>query len=119
MLKRCKASSADIMIVDGAREKGDIMTLMTDPSSYMIYFSADKSVRKARMMGRGENVGETEMTDEEFERAENHPNELAIEEMVAWVRETYPDKIVEIDNNGTWDETAGAIDTVLTRLLRG
>ena len=118
MLKRCKASDAGIMVVDGAREIGDIMTLMADPSAFMIYLWADAATRMARMTGRGENVGEAEMTAEAFMAAEHHPNERAITDMVGWVEETYPEKYVMVDNSAEWSYTAKTIDLILTTLLK-
>ena len=117
ILRSCHASDADIMIVDGAREIGDITTLMADPSAFMVYLYADKETRRTRMAGRGENEGEAEMTDEEFERAENHPNEIGICMMVVWVRDNYPDKIVTINNGGEWSDTAETLDRLLPMLL--
>lgn len=119
MVKRCRSSKADIMIVDGAREKGDIGVLMTDETAFMVFLHVDKATRKARMTARGENEGEAEMTDAEFEAAENHPNELAIAEMVEWVRDTYPDKILTIDNGGAWERTAETLDRLLAMLTDG
>lgn len=117
MVKRVRASDTDIMLVDGAREKGDIMTLMAEPSAFMLYLRADKETRRARLRKRGENDGESEMTEADFEAAESHPNERAVTEMVEWVRDTYPERIVTVDNTHEWGYTAGTLDLLLPMLL--
>lgn len=117
MMAHCAASDADIMLIDGAREIGDIDVLMHDPSAHMLSIETDKSIRKARLTARGENEGEAEMTDAEFEATESHPNERGIAEMIAWVGDRFPEKLHAVDNNGDWSETRAAIDVVVDALL--
>lgn len=117
MIEHCQKSESSIVVVDGAREKGEIGNLIQAPETRMIFLDVPKAVRKARLVDRGENEGESDMTDAEFERAENHVNERAITEMVEWVQTKYPEKLIRIPNNAEWKLTAEILSRLLPHLI--
>ena len=93
-LEYSKDSKADIFLMDGLRNKDDVLALKEMPESMIIYIKAKAEVRYARMLERGEKVGEKQLSFEEFLETEKHNVDIQLLEL-----EQYAD--VVIDNNGT------------------
>lgn len=118
IIRRCEMEPSPVAVADGGREPGDFGQMVLRPGFAAVYLDAPKEVRKARLMARGENAGEAGMSEGEFERAENHRNELAIRETVEWLRAEHPNRLHVIDNSGAWTETEKALAELFDRLLK-
>ncbi len=96
-LEYSKDSKADIYLMDGLRNKDDILALKEMPNSKIIYIKAKPEVRYTRMLERGEKAGEKQLSFEEFLESEKHDVDVQLLEL-----EKYADVVV--DNNGTREE---------------
>lgn len=95
--QKIKATSAEIIILDGIRWKPDVELLGKFPNNLLVYITADPELRFERLKSRGEKTGESEMTFEQFSEEEKAPNELLIGEIGAKAD-------VKINNDGTLED---------------
>jgi dephospho-CoA kinase len=102
-------SDAQIIIIDGIRRLGDIEHLDELGNFHILNVIAPVEIRYERMTGRGEKVGENNMTYEEFKILNEAPTEVTIAdvEAKAW-------KV--IDNKGTMDELTAQLDAIMAEL---
>ncbi len=106
LVRAIKQSDAPIAVFDGIRREVDIQSFRQFPSFYFIYVDVDARVRYERYISRNENVGDAELSYEEFIERDNAEPEQQVEQLRA-----YADLI--IDNNGT----AQAFEDQLSILL--
>jgi dephospho-CoA kinase len=95
--KQIQKTEAEIIILDGIRWKPDIELLKKFPNHKLVYITANPKFRFERLKSRGEKVGESEMSYEQFLKEETAPNEVLIAEIGA-------DADLKIVNNGSIEE---------------
>lgn len=103
------ASTAPIVIVDGIRRIEDIAALEPLPIFHLIEIAVPAEQRYERMKGRGEKVGESSMTWEEFLASEQAPTEASIALVASRAWKT-------IDNSGTPQELETQLIQILANL---
>ncbi len=108
--KQLKNVNADIVILDGIRWKPDLTLLKKFPNHKLIYITADPKLRFERLKSRGEKIGESEMSYEQFLEEEKAPNELLISEIGV-------EADIKIENNGTIEEFDLKIEELCSSLL--
>lgn len=99
----------DIVIIDGIRRPEDIVALEPLPQFKLISVDADPRLRFERMKGRGEKVGESNMSWEQFLADEQAPTEITIP--LVMERAT-----IKIENNGTQNELIAKVHEMMTGL---
>jgi dephospho-CoA kinase len=95
--KQIQETDAEIIILDGIRWKPDVELLQKFPEHKLVYITADPKLRFERLKSRGEKIGESEMTYEQFLEEERAPNELLIAEIGS-------EADAKIENNGPIEE---------------
>lgn len=108
--KKIENSNSEIIILDGIRWKPDVELLRKFPNHKLIYITADPKLRFERLKSRGEKVGESNMTYDQFLEEEKAPNELLIPEIGS-------EADIKIENNGTIEEFDKKIETLCSTLL--
>jgi len=95
--KQIQETEAEIIILDGIRWKPDVELLKKFPDHKLVYITASPKLRFERLKNRGEKIGESEMSYEQFLEEEKAPNELLIPEIGS-------EADVKIENNGSIEE---------------
>jgi dephospho-CoA kinase len=95
--KQIKETEAEIIILDGIRWKPDVELLNKFPEHKLVYITADPKLRFERLKSRGEKIGESEMSYEQFLEEESAANELLIPEIGSQAD-------VKIENNGSIEQ---------------
>jgi len=108
--KQISETNAEIIILDGIRWKPDVELLKKFTNHKLIYITADPKLRFERLKDRGEKIGESEMTYEQFIEEENATNELLIPEIGARAD-------VKIENNSSMEEFDGKIKDFCQSIL--
>lgn len=103
------AAQDDLVVVDGIRRPGDLVRLEPLPNFTLVAIDVPADIRYNRVKNRGENVGEKEMTREEFEAEEKLPTEITIPSVMAKATS-------KIQNTGTYDELVAKIDELMLGL---
>ncbi len=80
MEERIRATDADIIFVDGMRWPADERLIIT-VGGVVMYITADQRTRYERITQRGEKVGETDTTFEQFQHQESMKNETFIKDI--------------------------------------
>ncbi|MBI4433861.1 hypothetical protein HY632_03740 [Candidatus Uhrbacteria bacterium] len=75
---RVQHADADVVVLDGIRWQADVDLLRQFSQHVLVYITANAQVRYARLVARGEDVGEREMSYEQFCAEEQKINELEI-----------------------------------------
>lgn len=101
--------TSDFVIVDGIRREADITELRKLDNFHLVYVTAPAEMRYKRMQTRGENVGETDMSWEDFMEEEHAPTEVAIPILGAEAEH-------RIDNDGTVEEFHEALERVVNEI---
>ena len=76
-------SEAKIVVVDGVRRLADIIHLSKLSGFHLIAIEADPKIRHERLVKRGENIGESEKTYEQFLADHQTETELTIPEVMS------------------------------------
>ncbi len=103
------ASDKDLVVVDGIRRIEDIAALEPLSNFRLIEIAAPAKVRYERMKGRGEKVGESSMTWDEFIANEQVPTEASIAGVAARAWKA-------IDNSGTPQDLERHLEEVMAEL---
>jgi dephospho-CoA kinase len=90
--KQAATDEHDVVIIDGIRRLEDIVALEPLPQFKLVAITADAKLRFERMKGRGEKIGESDMTWEKFLADENLPTERTIPEVMERARITIPNE---------------------------
>jgi dephospho-CoA kinase len=69
------------VVIDGARHPAELEILKKLPGFLLIYLTAPFELRYKRALTRGEKVGESKFTLDDFKREEKLPTELFIKQM--------------------------------------
>jgi len=104
-----KNSSAKIVVIDGVRRPKDIEYLKLLDNFFLINVEADQQLRYERIIKRGQNSGETELTFEQFKKDESAEAESLIDEVADQAK-------FNVTNNGTEAELLQKIDNVLIKI---
>lgn len=107
--KKSLTSSEDIIVVDGIRRPEDIVALEPLPHFRLLSIEVPAEVRFKRMKNRGEKIGETEMTWEQFQVQEEAETECTIPSVMGRAWKT-------ITNEGTKEELEQAVTTIMKEL---
>lgn len=119
VIKRCVGSDTDIAIADGIREPDDIRNLLRRDDFRVIYLKVPQWTRWDRLRNRGENAGEEDLSWSDFLKAEEHPNELAIDETIRLAKSAgnrRDPKLETIPNDGTPEDLEKHLQRTLRRL---
>lgn len=109
--KRIKDNGSEIVILEGIRWKTDVPMLKSFKNSVLVYITADPKVRFERIKNRGEKAGESELTQEQFEREGRAETEIQIPEIGKQADFT-------IENSGTIDEFREKIENLAEKVLK-
>lgn len=101
----------DVVVVDGVRRLADIVFLRELPHFKLIYVDADMQIRYDRMVNRGENVGESKKTFEEFKNDHANESEVQIRDL-----KNYANYVVS--NDGTFADLYKQIDEIIKENLK-
>ena len=107
--KDAVTTKEDIVIIDGIRRPEDIVLLEPLPIFKLIAIDVPAKLRYERMKGRGEKIGESQMTWEQFQEQEKAPTEVTIPLVMqrAWKM---------LDNSGGREEFENKVHTVMKEL---
>lgn len=111
MMHDAENSGQDLVIIDGVRRMTDIVHLRELPHFKLIYVDADIRARYERIVGRGENVNETQKTFEQFQEDHKDESELQILGL-----KDYADYVV--DNNSTFEQLYVQVDEIVKENLK-
>jgi|SRR3989338_4141354 len=111
---RLSRTESDIIFLDGLRKHGEV-ELVRQLDGHLIYIFADQETRWRRRIADPDNVGEKDMTFEEFKELDSRPAEASIHD----IGETLAD--AKFENNGTVEEfeekVRGFLETIKPRLV--
>lgn len=107
---RIKDLTADIICVDGVRWQSDVELIQKFTHHLLIYITASPKIRFERLKQRGEKVGESKMSYQQFLKEEQAKNELLIPQIGQSAQ-------VKIVNESTIDEFEREIKTKVLALL--
>lgn len=108
--KKALSSENEIVIIDGVRRKVDFERLGKHPHFSLVYIDANPKIRYERSKNRNENVGDADLTYEEFLKDDSGEPQQQIESLKNVAHYV-------IDNNGTVEEFDRQIDEVLKKML--
>lgn len=106
LAKKVAEDVHELVVVDGIRRLGDIETLRTFPEFHLVHVTADVKLRYERSKQRGEKIGDSTQTFEQFVAEEDAETEKTIRDTAA-LAET------RITNGGTILELHRSIDTLM------
>jgi len=109
---RALQSNRDIAIIDGVRRAVDMETLSRHPHFKLVYIDVKPEIRYERSKSRNENVGDADLSYDEFLRMDSAEPQQQIESL-----KSIADFV--IDNNGTVEQFDAQIKDVIDNALRG
>lgn len=109
LIKDLESMDVSIAVFDGIRYFDEFNALKERPDFQLWAVDTDLPIRYERIVTRGENAGEADLTLEQFTQQHELPTEQAIPELM-----TKAD--VTINNNGTLDELYAQIDKLVATL---
>lgn len=104
-------ANSDIVAVDGVRRLADIAHLSKLDGFHLVAIEADPKIRHERLVKRGENVGESEKTYEQFIADHQAETELTIPEVMSKAD-------LRINNNGNFEDLYKQIDELVARIKK-
>ncbi len=104
-----KESDNKMVVIDGVRRLADIAHLTKLEGFYLISIEASPELRHQRLVARGENVGESEKTFEQFLADHQTETEMTIPAVMAKAD-------FVIDNNGDFESLYAQIDKILEKI---
>ena len=102
-------AESEIVVVDGIRRLADIVHLTKLDGFHLVAIEADPQIRYERMIKRGENVGESEKTYEQFLEDHQTETELTIPEVMSQAD-------LKINNDGDLANLYQQIDKIVTKI---
>ncbi len=90
-------SDKNFFVLDGFRKPDEVAKLKTQPNSYFLYIETPVEVRYQRMLARGEKVGETVQSFEEFKISQEHAADIDIRNLKSLAD-------FQIQNDGTLEQ---------------
>ena len=107
--KDIEKDSPEFAVVDGIRYWEEYNILKNIPGFHLIYITASLENRFARQQKRHEKVGESDMKMEEFEKQEQAPTEVLIQEIGEKAE-------FAVDNDGSFEELYNNIEDICQKL---
>ena len=106
-----KKVEAEIVAIDGVRRPKDFEYLRRMADFFLVSIEADQKIRYQRMLGRGQNPGESadELTFEQFQKNESAEAESLIEAVAKEAK-------FKINNNGTKEDLYKQIEKILNEI---
>lgn len=104
-----KNAQSDIVVIDGVRRLADIAHLAAIEGFHLIAIDADPRIRYERMVKRGENVGDSEKSFEQFIKDGEQEAEQKIPEVMA-------NAGITINNDGDLEDLYQQIDKIVTKI---
>ena len=111
LLSDVKKSDSRIILIDGIRRLEDTEFFKNLPEFLLIYIEAPEKLRFERVVGRGENAGDSTKTFEQFQKDSKAETELMIHKLKDVASEV-------IDNSGTPEELYARIDTIIGNFFK-
>jgi len=111
LLLDIKKSDSQVIIIDGIRRLEDIEFFKNLPEFLLIYIEAPERMRFGRIVGRGENFGDSTKTFEQFQKDNQAETELMIHKLKDVAKEV-------IDNSGTPEDLYARIDAVIGNFFK-
>ncbi len=108
--KKALSSDCDIVIIDGVRRAVDFEQLGKHRNFFLVYIDAGPEIRYERSKNRNENVGDADLTYEEFLIRDSGEPQQQIEQLKSVAHHV-------INNNGTVHEFDRQIDAVLKKVI--
>ena len=102
-------SEAPMVAIDGIRRPKDMEFLKKSDNFQLVFIEADQKLRYERVLGRGQNAGESQISFEQFKENEKAEAESLIDEVRKEAKFT-------IANNGTPEELYQQIELILTKI---
>ncbi len=96
------------VIIDGIRMPMEVDVFSTLPDFHLIFIDAPMRARYERALSRGEKVGESEMTFEQFEAEENAVTESHMDALRVNAN-------AELINASTYEDLYAALETVMKK----
>lgn len=102
-------ANSDIVVVDGVRRLADIAHLSKLDGFHLVAIEADPKIRHERLVKRGENVGESDKTYEQFIADHQAETELTIPEVMSKAD-------LKINNDGSFEDLYKQIDELVEKI---
>ena len=102
-------ANSDIVVVDGVRRLADIAHLSKLDGFHLVAIEADPKIRHERLVKRGENVGESDKTYEQFIADHQAETELTIPEVMSKAD-------LRINNDGNFEDLYKQIDELVEKI---
>lgn len=102
-------ANSDIVVVDGVRRLADIAHLSKLDGFHLVAIEADPKIRHERLVKRGENVGESDKTYEQFIADHQAETELTIPEVMSKAD-------LRINNDGSFEDLYKQIDELVEKI---
>jgi dephospho-CoA kinase len=102
-------ANSEIVVVDGVRRLADIAHLSKLDGFHLVAIEADPKIRHERLVKRGENVGESEKTYEQFIADHQTETELTIPEVMSKAD-------LRINNDGSFEDLYKQIDELVAQI---
>ncbi len=108
MAADAEADTNPFIVIEGIRRMADIEYLSRLPNFILIEIFAEPITRFERLVKRGENVGDTTKTYEQFLEDHKRSTEVSILDVI-------PRATERVDNNGTIDDLKKQLDALVTK----
>ncbi len=102
-------SSAALVVVDGVRREGDIITLRRIPGFHLLAVDAKPEVRYERALARAEKAGDATMSFEGFLALERRSTEVSARELEKKAEATF-------ENDGSFEDLYAQVDAWLASI---
>ena len=109
MAEDAKKSTANIIAIDGVRRPMDIKYLKELPGFILVKIETEQKIRYQRILSRGQNPGEAQITFEEFQTQEAAEAESLISKVAKEAK-------FFLDNNGSLDNLYHQVEEILNKI---
>lgn len=106
MAEDVENDTAEVVIIDGVRRIPDIKYLKKLDGFTLVHITTNERTRYERIINRGENDGEQELTFKQFQKDNHRSTETTIAEVAAQAT-------ITIENNTTTEELQTKLDELL------
>lgn len=107
--KKAEKTQAEIIIIDGARRKDDLIYLKNSENFHLIAIDADPKIRYERLVLRNENAGDDKKSYQDFLNDHQKETETSIPETMAEAK-------FSIDNNTDLESLYKQLEEILKQL---
>ena len=107
--KKAEQAEAELVVIDGARRKDDLIYLKNNKDFHLIAIDADPKIRYERLVLRNENQGDDKKSYQDFLNDHQKETEISIPETMAEAK-------FSINNNGDLESLYKQIEEILKQL---